>query len=231
VRDEFLIVAAHELKTPLTALNLQLSSLERTSLFRPECVDKTAQRKLDLAHRQIRRLAVLVENLLEVSRISGGRLKLHPEPFDLGEVAASVVERLQEEATRSGSVVRLSVAGCCHGIWDRLRVDQVVDSLLSNAIKYGQGRPVDVTLSREGRWVVLTVQDRGIGIQEEKQQTIFERFERAVSIQAYGGLGLGLYLTRQIVDAHEGKVSVESQPGAGSSFRVELPAEDDPGVH
>jgi signal transduction histidine kinase len=119
----------------------------------------------------------------------------------------------------------------CHGYWDRLRIEQVVDSLLSNAIKYGQGQPIDLTVERDGRRAVLTVQDRGIGIQGDQLERIFERFERAVSVSAYGGLGLGLYLTRQIVHAHQGRVTVQSAPGIGAVFRVELPLEDCSEIH
>jgi signal transduction histidine kinase len=215
LRDEFLVVAAHELKTPLTALQLQLGALGRA---------QGDLRKLEVANRQTRRLGALVENLLDVSRISEGRLKLEPEDVLLHEAVKDVLERCHEEALRVGSEVTLNIQAQPDGCWDRLRIEQVISNLLSNAFKYGRGQPIAVTVAREGNNALLVVEDHGIGVSPDKLETIFGRFERGVPVKAYGGLGLGLYIARQIVEAHCGKVSVQSVLGEGATFRVELPA-------
>lgn len=220
VRDEFLAIASHELNTPLTPLKMQLDSLRRGRFD----AERTAE-KLDAASRQVTRLASLVSELLDVSRISGGRLHIQPERFDLAALVGEVVARVAEEAERAGSSIRLRVDGPCVGSWDRMRLDQVVSNLLTNAIKYGGGQPVDVELAAPagGLPVRLVVRDRGIGIAPENQRRIFERFERAASVRHYGGFGLGLWIARQIVEASGGSISVDSEPGRGSTFTVELP--------
>lgn len=220
MRDEFLAIASHELNTPLTPLKMQLDSLRRGQFD----AERTAE-KLDAASRQVTRLAKLVSELLDVSRISGGRLHIEPERFDLTALVGDVVARVAEEAERAGSTIRLRAGGPCVGSWDRMRLDQVVSNLLTNAIKYGGGQPIDVELEApaDGALVHLVVRDQGIGIAPEHQRRIFERFERAASARHYGGFGLGLWITRQIVEASGGTISVESELGRGSTFTVELP--------
>jgi signal transduction histidine kinase len=224
VRDEFLSIASHELKTPLTPLQLHLHRLQRTVASAGGETVPTEQvaRVVDVAQRQTRRLARLVNELLDISRIRLGRLELHREQMNLGEVVREVVARLADEPTWLAGQHTLHVEGAVTGWWDPSRLEQVVGNLLSNAVRYGQGKPVDVTVrEREGAaWLV--VRDRGIGIAPEALQRIFERFERAAS-RNYGGLGLGLYITRQIVEAHGGTISVESELGVGSTFTVKLP--------
>jgi signal transduction histidine kinase len=135
----------------------------------------------------------------------------------------SVVARLNEQALRAGSPIRATLRGKLCGTWDRFRVEQLVTNLLTNAIKYGAGKPVEVAVEEEGEHAVLRVRDHGIGIAAEDQARIFERFERAVSNRHYGGLGLGLWIARQVVEASEGTLAVESTPGEGSCFTVRLP--------
>src|SRR5262249_35021544 len=142
LRDEFLSVASHELRTPLTTLALQLHSLERR--MARDATDGPTAHKLATVMRQVKRLEQLIDSLLDVARIAGGALELHLEDLDLAEAAAEVVERFRDEATRVGSELRLRVGGSALGRWDRLRVEQVITNLVSNALKYGRGRPIDV---------------------------------------------------------------------------------------
>jgi len=218
-RDEFISVAAHELRTPLTALQLKLQGLERglsTAFVK-------ATQRLEGAVRQTERLARLVDRLLDVSRISQGRLEMMHEQFDLAALIRQVAEDFREPAQQARSPLDLHIAESAEGSWDRLRIEQVLVNVLSNAVKYGAGKPITVRLDVEGDKVHIAVQDRGIGIAPEDASRIFNRFQRAASIRHYGGLGLGLYITRHIVDAHGGNISVHSAVGEGSTFLIDLP--------
>jgi signal transduction histidine kinase len=163
-----------------------------------------------------------VESLLDVTRVVAGRLLLEPEETDLYAVVEEVVARFKEQAAKVGSRIVLELEPCS-GNWDRLRLDQIVTNLVSNAIKYGPGQPVEVRLRARGDTGVLTVRDHGIGIPPEDQNRVFERFERAVSSKHFGGLGLGLWIAKQIVTAMGGTIGVNSEPGLGSEFTVVLP--------
>jgi PAS domain S-box-containing protein len=221
-RDEFLSIASHELRTPVTALQLQLQLLQRAagrSGDKPEGLSH----KVDALERQCRRIAVLVNELLDVSRLRLGRLDLRHEEMDLGEVLRDTVSHLQEEGVRLGSSIEVVVRGPVMGRWDRVRVEQVITNLLSNALKFGQGKPVQVSAWEDGDRARIAVSDQGIGIEQADQTRVFERFERAVSTQHFGGLGLGLYISREIVEAHGGTIRVDSQPGSGTTFTVDLP--------
>jgi signal transduction histidine kinase/CHASE1-domain containing sensor protein len=218
-RDEFLSIASHELKTPLTSLTLHSDSLR--ALARRGALDQVAA-KADLIRRSVDRLARLVSSLLDISRIGARRIDLEVEEMNLAEVAREVVDRFEDEARRAGCEILLE-AETVRGRWDRARVDQVLTNLLSNAIKYGPGNPVMVRVEPRTDRAVVSVQDRGIGISGTDQIRIFQRFERAVSRRNYGGFGLGLWIVRQIVEALGGTVQVESLPGEGATFTVELP--------
>jgi PAS domain S-box-containing protein len=218
VRDEFLSIASHELNTPLTPLKMQIDSLRR-GRFPAE----RAGEKLDSVARQVARLTKLVRELLDVSRIRTGQLTLEPEAFDLAVLVDEVVARMSDEAERSGVSFVVRAERPCLGVWDHMRLDQVVTNLLTNAVKYGDGKPVEITLSKTATGVLLSVSDRGVGIAPENQRRIFERFERATSSRHYGGFGLGLWITRQIVESSGGTISVDSVPGRGSTFVVDLP--------
>ena len=219
-RDEFISVAAHELRTPLTALQLKIQGI--TTTIQNGQVGKAAQR-VEGALRQVERLAELVERLLDVSRMARGRLMLAPEETDLTAVVGQVVEDFREPASQAGSPLRFNHQGSVVGIWDRARLEQVVVNLLSNAIKYGAGKEIDVAVESGDNSASLVVTDRGIGIPSEDIPRIFTRFERAAPVQHYGGLGLGLYVARNIVEVHGGTIEVSSRPGLGSTFTVQLP--------
>ena len=222
LKEDFLSIASHEFRTPLTALRLQ-TDLLRDGLRKTFGPHERTERQVAVLDRQIERLDRLVAVLLDVSRISEGKLRLELVEIDLAEVVREVVDRLAPEALHSGSEVRVAVAPVV-GLWDRARLDQVVTNLLSNALKYGQGRAVDVSVeARDGGRVALVVRDRGIGIPLESHAWIFERFQRAANARPVKGLGLGLWIARTMVQAHGGEIRVESAPGEGATFTVTLP--------
>jgi signal transduction histidine kinase len=230
-RDDFLAIASHELKTPLTPLQLQLDSLRRV-LLKSGAPDPQLRAALDLMDRQVDRLTKLVQSLLDVARIAGGRLELQPEDVDLGELVREVAQRFAGEAEQAAS--RLEVLTDSEtplrGRWDPTRLEQVVTNLLSNAIKYGAGKPIEIRVGGNANQVTLAIRDQGIGLSAEDAGRIFRRFERAVSSRFYGGLGLGLYITRQITEAHGGDIAVASALGEGSTFTVTLPRVANPGL-
>jgi PAS domain S-box-containing protein len=222
-REDFLQVASHELKTPLTPLALKLQTLARELGAQPETdFTRRARAHVEAGRKQVRKLSELIGDLLDVSRIMGGRFALELEEVELAGLVREVASRHESQAEQAGCAVSLSL-GEVRGRWDRLRLEQVVTNLLDNALKYGAGKPVQVRLARQEGRAVLEVQDAGIGLEPSQAARIFERFERAVSERHYGGLGLGLYITRTIVEGLGGHVGVTGAPGEGACFRVELP--------
>jgi PAS domain S-box-containing protein len=228
LRDEFLSVAAHELKTPLTPLALRLEQLLRAGRSTPPGQRDAARelKNLEVAADQVRKLAALVDGLLDVSRLAEGRPALSLEDVDMADVVREVVRDMEPQALRAGCTLQVAVQTRAVGVLDRVRVGQVVSNLLSNALKFGACQPVHVRLEVHGHHARLTVRDEGIGISSEVLGRIFDRFERGVSDRHYGGLGLGLYVTRQLVEAMGGTVRVDSAPGQGATFTVELPLKD-----
>jgi signal transduction histidine kinase len=221
LRDDFLTVAAHELRTPLTTLQLQLGSI--TQRARRDSAAPDFSDRLERCQRQVRRLGSLVEALLDVSRLSSGQMVLQPERVSLSEVVSEVVDRHAAEAQGARCELRLEAESGLFGQWDRLRVEQAVASLLSNALKFGSGQPVEVVVTGVAGMARVEVRDRGIGIPPDQLERIFERFERAVSSRSYGGLGLGLYLARRAAQAHGGQVWAQARPGGGATLTLELP--------
>ncbi len=226
MRDEFLMVASHELRTPVTSLRLSLQALQRGERLAQPVGAEVMSRSVGLAARQGERLTRLVEDLLDVSRIETGRLPLDLSDVELGVVVRDVVERFEADLTRAGCQITIQGGDAVTGRWDRSRLDQVVTNLLSNAVKFGAGKPIEIVFGEQAGMARLTVRDHGIGIDHAQQAQIFERFVRGVSTRHYGGLGLGLYISRRIIEAHGGKIGVESQPGSGSTFTVELPCSE-----
>lgn len=222
LRDEFLSIASHELRTPITSLNLATQSLLDPHLQLPP---EKMHRTLKLVRRQIDRLTRLIGEILTVSRIQGEHLKLRRDEVNLVSVVREVVARLRGDLISAGCELKLTLdrAGPVTGCWDQLGLDEVVTNLLANAIKFGAGKLITLEIETVGDVARLIVSDQGIGIAPERLPHIFERFERAVSSRHYGGLGLGLYLVREIVEALGGAVRAESSLGFGSTFTVELP--------
>jgi PAS domain S-box-containing protein len=226
-RDEFLSVASHELRTPLTSLQLHLSSL--LHMLAPAKVATADTEKIRdkvlRADRQGTRLVQLMNQLLDVGRLESDRMVLDRSPTDLGSLTTDVVSRFDGMIESSGSKFSISTKPNLVGSWDRERLDQVITNLISNALRYGRSLPIEVRVFNTDSHAILEVQDHGIGIAPEDQSRIFERFERASSPRNYGGIGLGLWIVREIMDLHGGRVSVESKPTSGSTFRIELPLE------
>jgi signal transduction histidine kinase len=242
LRDEFLSVASHELKTPLTALQLEVEGLvRRVRLAGSGAIPaEFIRNRLDSADAQTERLARLINQLLDVTRLTAGRLQLDLEEVDLASVAGNVASQLGDALERNGSSLAMDLGGRPHpvlgghphpvlGRWDRLRLEQVVTNLLGNAIKYGEGRPISVSVAHHGPDAArLIVRDHGIGIAPADQQRIFERFERTAPEREFGGLGLGLWICGQITRALGGTIAVSSQLGAGATFTVTLPLSGPP---
>jgi signal transduction histidine kinase len=219
-RDQFLSIASHELKTPLTSLQLQLQSLQRGFQSSGGDPERLAA-KLKTATRSTERLTELVNRLLDVSRITGGAMDLVREELDLVELARDVSERFREALPQPGIEIVAPVPVL--GWWDHMRLDTLVANLVSNAVKYGDGKPIEVRVSGDGATARLAVVDHGIGIAQADQARIFERFERAVPERHYGGFGVGLWVARLVAEAHGGRIEVDSEEGRGSTFVLELP--------
>jgi PAS domain S-box-containing protein len=224
-RDVFLSIASHELRTPLTPLSLHLQGLLRLVDKDPGGSLPAAKvhDRLTRAYKQIGHLERLIADLLDVTRLTEARITLKPEPVDLVALAQEVVARTLDEAQRVGSTIEVRAEVPVQGEWDRLRLDQVATNLVHNALKYGRGKPIRVEVAREGERAVLRVEDEGIGIAPADQARIFDRFARAVSDEHYGGFGLGLWISRQMLAAMGGTIDVQSEVGRGSTFTVTLP--------
>jgi signal transduction histidine kinase len=222
-RDEFLTVASHELRTPLAALLLSMQVMRRLAQSGQPCAPEEMSKVVERVASQGERMKRLVNDLLDVSRIATGQLSLHLTQVDLGAVIRDVVKRFETELARVGCQVGIRGDAPVTGRWDRGQIDQVVTNLIHNAIKFGPGQPLEVLIGAHAGMAQLVVRDHGLGIEPARQAHIFDRFERAVSVRHYGGLGLGLYISRHIVEAHGGTIRVESRPGEGSTFTVELP--------
>jgi signal transduction histidine kinase/PAS domain-containing protein len=223
-RDEFLAIAGHELRTPLAALSLQLETVKLA--FDSGRIDTERAKyagRVEKAMGQVARLGKLVEELLDVSRVSSGRLLLARAELDLAELTRDVVGRFVDVAARAACELTVEAPAPVIGIWDPERLDQVLSNIVGNALKYGRGKPVVVTCRAGDDVAEIVVRDQGIGIAPEDQPRIFERFERATSDEHYSGLGIGLWIVREIVTGHGGVVSVKSALGAGTEIAVTLP--------
>ena len=227
-RDEFLSIASHELKTPLTSLKIQAQLHQRLiakkdpRAYSPGNVDDIVQQ----TDKQVSRLTRLVDDMLDVSRIRSGNLTITREKFDLSALVKEVRDRLKNQFEyHSYTLPEIFTHGETTGFWDRLRLEQVITNLLTNAIRYGNKKPIDISIESHGALISLSVKDQGIGIAQASKEKIFDRFERSVNSNEVSGLGLGLFISKQIVMAHGGKIWVESELGKGSTFIVELPYE------
>lgn len=221
-RDEFISTAAHELRNPMTPMLMTVQLLQEAAEKVPGIPDRMikALARLDRAvNSYIKRTTAL----LDVSRLAADTFRLEPAPLDLAELMRSVADDLSVQAERAGSVITVFAPDRLDGIWDELAVRQVLENLASNAIKYGNGQPVEFGLHHAGQQVVITVRDHGIGISHEEQERIFAPFERAVTRREQSGFGLGLWVVGRLVNAMGATIDVSSTPGHGSMFTVCLP--------
>jgi PAS domain S-box-containing protein len=221
LHDAFLATAAHELRTPLTALRLQAQNLLHRVSSGAGLAVEVLTAKLQASVRQTERLNALIDLLLDVSRMTVGRIELKRTSVDLAELTRDFLARNADELTAGGIEVTLN-AEPVTGQWDVARIEQVVGNLLSNALKYGNRKPVHLEVRREGASALLAVTDTGLGVPASEHRRIFERFERAHS-GGQSGMGLGLWIVREIVDAHGGSIEIASVPEEGSTFTVRLP--------
>jgi signal transduction histidine kinase len=225
MRDEFLSVASHELKTPLSVLRLQLQLIQRQAVKNSTLVLNSQQlvEKLKLPLHHVDRLVEMLDRLLDLSRIRTNRLRLEVTAVDLCGLTQDVVTRLRPVAEARGSQIHIQQCQPIIAYVDAIRIEQVITNLLTNALKYGAGKPVSVQIASSGERATLQVQDQGIGISEDDLPRIFERFERATATGQKESLGLGLFITREIIQAHHGFIRAESEVGHGSMFEIELP--------
>jgi signal transduction histidine kinase len=223
MRDDFMSMIAHELRNPLNSVYLQ-AQLRRKMLSASKPPDSHAMLKMvERDERQIRSMVRLLDDMLDVSRARTGRLSMAPSPFDLASSVTAVVEAFQDQASAAGVVLTIAAPDSLPIDGDEFRIEQVVTNLLTNALRYGGGKPVAVTVAASGNEALVSVRDQGRGIAEEDQERIFEQFERTDGAADVPGLGLGLYIARQIAQAHQGRLEVRSRAGEGAEFILSLP--------
>jgi signal transduction histidine kinase len=225
MRDDFMSLIAHELRNPLNSVYLQ-AQLRRKMLSSPKPPDPQAMLKMvERDERQIRSMVRLLDDMLDVSRARTGNLAIVPGTFDLAASARAVVEAIQAQAEGAGVALTLAAPQALPVVGDEFRIEQVITNLLTNALRYGQGKPVAVAVGvrEHEREAFVSVRDQGMGIAAADQERIFEQFERTDGVSQIAGLGLGLYIARQIAQAHEGRLEVRSAPGDGAEFILSLP--------
>lgn len=225
MRDDFMSLVAHELRTPLNTLFLE-TQLRKVELDRGQVAIFDAPYLQAMVTRdgcQIQSMVRLIDDMLDISHIRSNRLSIRPRQLELSALLTRVVDQLAKQAAAAGSSITLHAEQPVTGFWDEYRIEQVVGNLLTNALRYGMGKPVVINLTPLPEGVRLVVRDQGMGISPGDHQRIFEQFERAGDNAGSGGLGLGLYIARQLVEAHGGTIGVQSRQGEGAAFTVTLP--------
>jgi len=225
MRDDFMSIVSHEVRTPLNGLILE-TQLRKMHLARDNAAAFTLdkmQAMVERDERQIQSLIRLIEDMLDVSRIRTGKLSIRPAPVDLTQVVARLLENFAAQISAAQSSVNFTAGQPVVGQWDEFRIEQVISNLLTNALRYGAKKPIDVAVYSENDQAVVDGRDQGIGISAENQQRVFQQFERVSASHVTAGLGLGLFISEQIVTAHSGTSRVQSTLGEGALFRVCLP--------
>ena len=225
MRDDFMSIVSHEVRTPLNGLILE-TQLRKMHLARNNASAFTMDKMhamVERDERQIQSLIRLIEDMLDVSRIRTGKLSIRPGEFDLSRAVANLLEVFSPQISAAQSSVNFTADQPVVGQWDEFRIEQVISNLLTNALRYGAKKPIDVTVYTEDDFAVVAVRDNGIGISKDNQQRIFQQFERVSGSHVVAGLGLGLFISEQIVAAHNGKITVQSELGEGALFTIHLP--------
>lgn len=223
-RDELMSTVSHELRTPLASIKLQTQILQRKIKNGQDIQQEKVQSYIELVGRQTEKLSLLVDAMLDLSHISTGRLVIHPEEIDLSELVEESIHRFASKFKAHSIDVHKKIVPHIRGLWDRLRLEQVCSILFSNIIRYAAGAPLEVTLAEEKGVVLFTVRDFGLGIPKENQYKVFEKFERAgITSNEVTGLGVGLFIAKEIIELHHGTIELESQPGDGAVFRIQTP--------
>jgi signal transduction histidine kinase len=228
MRDDFMSLVSHELRNPLNTLFLQVQVRKRLLAAERPPEPAALLRMAERDERQVRSMIRLLDDMLDVTRLRTGRLAMEPAPMDLAELLRHLVEAMGEQAREAGTPFALQAPATLTLTADEFRIEQVVTNLLTNALRYGGGKPVHISLLTEGGEAVVCVKDQGPGIAQADQERIFGQFERAEATSAVPGLGLGLFISRQIAQAHGGSLGVHSTPGAGAEFRLRLPLDAAP---
>lgn len=225
MREEFMSLVAHEMRTPLNTLFLEvqvrLAQLAKNNMsaFTPE----ELQKMLGRGERQLKSIIRLIEDMLDVSRIKNGKLSIKPGDTHLSALVQRIAEDLTPLAKEAGTGFELALEADINGYWDAFRIEQIIINLMTNAVRYGKGQPVHVSLKMDGEQACIQVTDQGIGIAEHELKNIFEAFERGGDNEVKAGLGLGLYISRKLAEAHGGEISVTSRKDAGSTFTLRIP--------
>lgn len=225
MRDEFMSLVAHELRTPLNTLFLEAQmrslQLKRGTLatIKPDQFEAMIKRD----ERQIKAMIRLIDDMLDVSRMRSGQLSIRPGQVQLMDLLERVVSDLSLQAAATGCKLSLQPHPPVEGCWDEFRIEQVVVNLLTNALRYGGGQPVEVSVQYADDTVRIDVRDEGKGIAQSDLERIFEPYERGARNGEPKGLGLGLYISRQLAISHGGELRVSSKPGEGSTFSLILP--------
>jgi PAS domain S-box-containing protein len=224
-RDEFLSVASHELKTPITSLKLQLAMAIRRINLNAGAVPDTSKlmKVFDISLKQVDRLADLIEDLLDVSKIQAGRVQYNFSEMNLADLLEEMTTRFSDQFELSRNKIRLDVSKDIIGVWDRSRLEQVFVNLITKALKYAPGTLIEIQAFESGDMITVKFSDHGFGVPKEKQNLIFDRFERATSSKNISGLGLGLFIVKRIIESHGGSISFEDTPGQGATFIIALP--------
>ena len=220
-RDEFIAIASHELRNPMTPIVGQVQLL--LSRARREQASPTLLRGLETLETAVDHYVKRATTLLEITRLNAEQVTLQPSTFDLRELVRDCARKYEPLAARAGSTLHCDLGTPVVGTWDRLVTEQILDNLVSNALRYGDGKPVTIELESDGAWVVLRVIDRGVGIAPADRERIFQRFQRASGESRSGGFGIGLWVSSKLVQAQAGVLELESELGSGSTFIVRLP--------